>query len=140
MQLLPKLRPFGMIIFLAVGLFGCATPSGSSSAGREPVPLTPGTSIETAFRAATAAGKEMNYTITGGGNTLVMEKQLPLGLGNIVSNPAKHRNRITVSAVPAADGAPTVIRVEGEYLGEMRNADLNNCISCDVNKIKKAIR
>lgn len=140
MQLLPKLKPLVLIFVLTAGLWGCATPSGSNGAGRDAIQLPPGLSVERALRAAAAAGKEMNYTVNGGGNQLVMEKQLPIGVGNIGTNPARHRNRINVTAVPEAAGAPALIRVEGEYLGEIGYSEQFSCLICDVNKIKKAIR
>jgi hypothetical protein len=80
----------------------------------------------------------MNYSVDQEGSSLVLIKQLPFGDGYFGVKPG--RNRITVSPVPGADGAPPRIRVEGEYLGDIRDSNIRNCVPCDVNQIKKAIR
>ncbi|MCU0579036.1 MAG: hypothetical protein MUF69_05745, partial [Desulfobacterota bacterium] len=36
-------------------------------------------------------------------------------------------------------GIPEV-QVEGEYLGDPRDKDIRNCVPCDVNQIKKALK
>jgi hypothetical protein len=140
MHFISRLKFCGLLFLLLAGPFGCATPSGSNGPGNDELQMAPGTSAENVLRAAAAAGKQMNYAGTREGNRLILSKRLPFGAGNIVGDPAKHQNRITVSAVPEAAGAPLGVRVEGEYLGDLRNKDLFNCLSCDVNEIKKAIR
>jgi len=131
---------YGLVFLLAFSLGGCATSPGFNGSGKDEIPVAPGISVETVLRAASNAGKQMNYNVTREGSRLVMTKWVPFGVGNIVGDPDRHRNRITVSAVPGAPGAPTEVRVEGEYLGDLRNRDIGNCVLCDVNKIKKAIR
>jgi hypothetical protein len=134
------LKSFGLLFVLAAGLGGCATSPGLNGAGKDAIQVAPGISVEAVLQAATAAGKQMNYAVTREGNRLVMAKRLPFGVGNIVGDPARHSNRITVSAIPGEVGASTEVRVEGEYLGDLRNRDLANCVPCDVSQIKKAIR
>lgn len=128
----------GLLFLLALGLFGCATPA--SVAERDGVIVAPGVTSEMGLRAAAAAGNQMHYSIKEQGNRLVMEKQLPTGAGHFGGNLANHRNRITVSAGPGAAGSSPEIQVTGEYLGDPRDRDVYNCMPCDVNKIKKAIR
>ena len=137
---IPGVKSIGLLFVLAVGLLGCATPSGLNDPRKDEFSAAPGISIETVFRTATAAGDQMRYTATREGNRLVMTKRLPVGTSYFGGNPAGHQNRIIVSATSGADSAPPVVRVEGEYLGNPLDSDLHNCVSCDVNKIKKAIR
>jgi hypothetical protein len=134
----PKLKFFGLFFLLAAGLLGCATSSGPGGTGRSEVQAAPGIPIETLFQAAMSAGNKMNYSGTQEGNSLVMVKQLPFGDAYFGVKPGK--NRITVSAIPGAAGAPPGIRVEGEYLGNPLDSDRRNCLPCDINKIKEAIR
>ena len=134
------LKSWGLLFLLAIGFWGCAASPVHSGGEKDALQVAPGISVETVLRAASAAGKQMNYNVTQEGNRLVMAKRLPLGVGNIVGDPARHANRITVAAIPGGAGAPTEVRVEGEYLGDIRNRDLANCVPCDVNQIKKAIR
>jgi hypothetical protein len=138
MNLNPALKSFGLFVVLAAGLFGCATSSGPGGVGRGEVQVAPGIPRETVFQAAITAGNQMNYSVTREGNSLVMVKELLFGDAYFGSKPGK--NRITVSAVPGAVGAPPGIRVEGEYLGNPLDSDRRNCLPCDVNKIKEAIR
>ncbi len=140
MRKITGLKSFGLLFVLAAGLWSCATSPGPGGAGKDEIQVAPGISVEAVLRAATAAGKQMNYAVTREDNRLVMAKRLPFGVGNIVGDPARHQNRITVSALPGATGAPIEVRVVGEYLGDLRNRDLANCVPCDVNQIKKAIR
>jgi hypothetical protein len=128
----------GLFFLLALGPAGCATTPGGSA--WDQVTVSPGVSIEALLRTAASAGNQMNYSIKQGGGRLVMEKQLPAGAGHFGGNLANHRNRITVSAEPGAPGGSPEVRVDGEYLGDPRDRDVYNCLDCDVNKIKKAIR
>jgi hypothetical protein len=132
-----KIKIAGLFFFLATGLVGCATPAGVT--GRDEVKVAPGVSTETLLRAAALAGDRMNYSVKQG-NRLFMEKILPLGAGYFSLKPADHRNRITVSAIPGAAGGSPQVQVDGEYLGDPRDSALHNCVPCDVNQIKKAIR
>lgn len=134
------LKSLGLLFVLAAGLWSCATAPGLNGYGEDAIQIAPGISVEAVIQAATGAGKQMNYAVTREGNRLVMAKRVPFGVGNIVGDPARHQNRITVSALPGATGAPMEVRVVGEYLGDLRNRDLANCLPCDVNQIKKAIR
>ncbi|MBI5582261.1 MAG: hypothetical protein HY892_00405 [Deltaproteobacteria bacterium] len=140
MPFISKLKFVGWLMVLVAGLCGCATPSGSNGPARDEIQLAPGVSIETGFRAASAAGNQMNYSVKQDGNRLIMEKRLPTGAGHFGGNLANHRNRITVSPVPGTAGGSLEVRVVGEYLGDPRDKDVYNCLTCDVNKIKKAIR
>jgi hypothetical protein len=133
-----KFKIAGMIFFLSAWLIGCATPAGV--AGRDKVKAAPGVSTETLLRAAALAGDRMNYSVKQEGNRLFMERSLPLGAGYFSTNPAHHRNRITVSADPGVAGGSPEVQVDGEYLGDPRDRDIRNCVPCDVNRIKKAIR
>jgi hypothetical protein len=138
MNLNPTLKSFGLFIVLAAGLFGCATSSGPGGIERGEVQVASGIPIQRLFQAAVSAGDQMNYSVAQEGSSLVLIKQLPFGDGYFGVKPG--RNRITVSPVPGADGAPSRIRVEGEYLGDIRDSNIRNCVPCDVNQIKKAIR
>lgn len=128
----------GLLFLMALGMSGCATTG--DMADRDKVVVAPGVSTDRLLRAAAAAGAQMNYSVKQGDDHLLMEKVLPLGSGYFVPNPAKHRNRITVSIVPGAAGGSPEVTVEGEYLGDIRDRDVRNCVPCDVNRIKKAIR
>jgi hypothetical protein len=138
MNLNLTLKSFGLFVGLAAGLFGCATSSGPGGIGRGEVQVAPGIPIQRLFQAAVSAGDQMNYSVAQEGSSLVLIKQLPFGDGYFGVKPG--RNRITVSPVPGADGAPPGIRVEGKYLGDIRDSNLRNCLPCDVDKIKEAIR
>jgi len=128
----------GLLFLMALGMSGCATTGGTTD--RDKVVVAPGVSTDRLLRAAAAAGAQMNYSVKQEGNRLLMEKILPLGSGYFVPNPAKHRNSIIVSVVPGSSGGSPEALVEGEYLGDLRDRDIRNCVPCDVNQIKKALR
>lgn len=128
----------GLLFLMALGMSGCATPAGVAERNR--IMAAQGVSIDRLLRTAVAAGEQMGYSVRQEANRLFMEKSLPLGSGYFIPSAAKHRNRITVSVFPdAASGTPEV-QVEGEYLGDPRDQDIRNCVPCDVNQIKKALK
>jgi hypothetical protein len=129
-----------LLLTISAMLSACATPSGSVGPSGSDIPVPPGISVERVLKAAAAAGSDMNYTVVGDGGRLVMTKQLPLGSGYFTFNPANQKNRITVTAITVPSGGQPAIRVEGEFLGDRRDEDIRNCLKCDVNKIKNAVR
>jgi hypothetical protein len=133
-----KIKIVGLISIVSVWLVSCATTA--DVAGRDEIKAAPGVSTARLLKTAAAAGGQMNYSVKQEGNLLIMERSLPFGAGYFIPNPAKHRNRITVTAVPGAAGDSPEVRVVGEYLGDLRDRDVHNCVPCDVNQIKKAIR
>lgn len=140
MNFFTRLKISGLLPAILALLTGCATMSGSEGLSRNDIPVSPGISLERVLQAAAAAGEQMNYTVVGDGGRLVMTKQLPLGSGYFTFNPANQKNRITVTAITVPSGGQPAIRVEGEFLGDRRDEDIRNCLKCDVNKIKKAVR
>lgn len=87
------------------------------------------------MQAAVAEGRKLNYHPQRGEGKVTLTKKMPARF----AVKGEKIYQITMMIAPGGEGR-RALTLEGEYLGDLRDRDMNACFECDLEQIEKAAK